>query len=94
MASVKYCETYGVFLGPVATENSTAGLVTAIVLESALPAVAGPAACFLVSWPAVLRPGSGQRYYPLFASAEQAEQFEPSQKTLPSPGAWVVRIAT
>lgn len=42
-------ETYGVFLGLVATENSTAGLVTAIAQESALPAVAGPAACFLES---------------------------------------------
>lgn len=87
-------ETYGVFLGLVATENSTAGPVTEITLESALPVVAGPAACFPVSCPAGLHLGSGQRYCPLFVSAEQAEQFEPSQKALPSQEAWFVRIAT
>lgn len=87
-------ETYEVFLGLVATESSTAGPVTEIALESALPVVAGPAACFLVSCLAGLRFGSGQRYCPLFVSAEQAGQFEPSQKALPSQEAWFVRTAT
>lgn len=87
-------ETYGVSLGLAATENSTAGLVTAIALESALPVEAGPAAYFLVSRPAGLRPGSGQKCCPPFVSAEQAEQFESRQKALPSQGAWLVQIAT
>lgn len=82
------------FLGLVATENSKAGLVTAIALESAPPAAAGPAAYFPLSWPAGLRFGSGQRDRLLFVSAEQAEQFEPSQKGLPSQGASFARIAT